>query len=81
MVDKDGELVWKAFAQNLGWSRHLLFQNHLILRLCILGLHVLPGQDPSQKVHYHISNRFYVIPSRLLYSHVSVDAGISCGAC
>jgi hypothetical protein len=77
VVDENSELVGKAFAEDFGGSGHFFLQDHLILGLGVFGLHVLPGQDTSEKVHDHIANGLDIISSRLLDSHVSIDTGIS----
>ena len=50
------KLLGMALAEDIDRGAHFLVLNHAIFGLGILTLHVLPGQNASQKVHKHIAN-------------------------
>ena len=73
VVQVDGKLVGKSTAKNLGWSRHLLFHDAVILLLLGGSLQSLPGQRAAAEVEHDISKGLHVITTRLFWETVSPD--------
>lgn len=56
IVQIHNKLIRKPLTQDIHRRRHLLFHNHRVFLFCVFGLHILPGQNPSEEIHQHISD-------------------------
>lgn len=78
IIQENSKLIRKPPAQNLRRSRHLLFHNTIIFLFLGGCLKALPRERSPTEIHHDISQRFEIIATRLLYSEMRVDGGISC---
>lgn len=71
VVQVDGKLVRKSTAKNLGWGRHLLFHDAVILLLLGSSLQSLPGEGAAAEIEHDVSKGLHVITARLFCEIVS----------
>ena len=65
VVQIDGKLIGESTAQDLGWGRHLLLHDAVILLLLGSSLQSLPGKRAAAEVEHDVSKGLHVITTRL----------------
>jgi hypothetical protein len=77
VVQEDTELVREAAAKQVGWCRHLLFHDAIILLFLGGGLEALPGKSPTEEVHEDVGKRFKIVSAGLFNTEMGVDGSVA----
>ncbi len=71
---------WISAAEFLQRGLHLFLFDVIVLVILGLTWETLPRERASQEIQEHMANSLEIISSRLLYTFVCVDTGVSCCA-
>jgi len=66
VVEIDGELVGESTAEDLGWGRHLLLHDAVVLLLLGRRLEALPREGATAEVKHDIAKGLHVVATGLL---------------